>query len=183
MKRFTAVLISVMLLLGICNAESPFSFGNGITMGMTYEQSVSAIGREPDDFNNLNNGYARADYSGVQLSRYTANLVFCFNDLKLASAVYCVPKPENSDYKYLLGVMKSVYGEAELCDTYEAFDAVIHECFPNLESQKFLSAYKWEKVGTDVYAIAYGYRDSDSLKYILILYAAHEACEYDITGF
>lgn len=98
----------------VISETKPFSFRNGISWGMNPQQ-VSAIENIPMKQSSSSEWSVLISESPVQVSRFTADLVYMFKQDALRMITYEFQKKECSslNYQYLTGALCSLYGESK----------------------------------------------------------------------
>ena len=172
MKKIAAVCL-VFTMLALCAFESafsenagtvsgirdllmaekkPFSFRNGITWGMNPQQ-VSLIENVPMDQRSSTEWSVMMTSEPVQVSRFSADLVYMFYQNALRMITYEFQKDCSSlNYQYLTGALCSVYGESK-----EANPVVIKgwmdRIYQNYYQQDLIrNAVEWNaEDGTSIY--------------------------------
>lgn len=126
-NRITVLLLAIMLCIpgsGLCEQETPvfamptatpgqiiFRFRDGIRWNMTPEQ-VKIL--EPEEMSERSrmNWTVMMTKEKVAVSRFTADLLFIFRDSRLQIITYEFQRQTSTtDYRYLTGAIKTVYGE------------------------------------------------------------------------
>ena len=136
----------------VTNEKKPFSFRNGITWGMNPQQ-VSVIENVPMEQYYSNDWSVLITSSPVQVSRFSADLVYIFRQNALRMITYEFHTDCSSlNFQYLTGALCSVYGES-----MEANPAIIKgwmdRVYPNRYKQELIqNGIEWSaEDGTYIY--------------------------------
>jgi len=143
-----------------------FRFRDGIRWGMTPEQ-VKIL--EPEEMNERSrqNWTVMMAKEKVAVSRFTADLLFMFRDSRLQIIAYEFQRQTSTtDYRYLMGAMKSVYGEYSEADPL-IVSTLMDEINPNhYRLDQIEGAVCWRTGdGTAIYQFFYG-NDSFAVMYV-----------------
>ena len=96
----------------VITEKKPFSFRNGISWGMNPQQ-VLAIENIPVEQRSSSEWSVMLSESPVQVSRFTADLVYMFRQGALRMITYEFQKDCSAlNYQYLIGALTSLYGES-----------------------------------------------------------------------
>lgn len=196
-KRTTGFFLAVLVLLACtAAAEIPvqipeqteptatpgqiiFRFRDGIRWGMTPEQVKILEPEEMTERSRLN-WTVMMTREKVAVSRFTADLLFMFRDSRLQIIAYEFQRQASStDFRYLTGALKTVYGEYKAADPL-IINTLMDGINPNhYRLDQIEESICWKTGdGTAVYQFYYG---ADSFA---VLYVSAElgTGQYEING-
>ena len=140
-------------------APNAFRFRDGIRWGMN-KQQVRALETETMTERSMQNWSVMLTDGKVAVSRFTADLVFMFNEDRLMMISYEFPQGTQDSFHYLTGALGSLYGErtdAEPLKIKTLMDAIN----PNrYKTEMITQAYGWTNSdGTCIYQYYYSQTD------------------------
>jgi len=143
-----------------------FRFRDGIRWGMTPEQVKILEPEEMTERSRLN-WTVMMTREKVAVSRFTADLLFMFRDSRLQIIAYEFQRQtSSSDFRYLTGALKTVYGEYTAADPL-IISTLMDGINPNhYRLDRIEEAICWRTGdGTSVYQFFYG-SDSFAVLYV-----------------
>ena len=180
-------IISLLLVLALCLgttalAEERFTFRNGIHLGMTYEEIVSAEGREPDDMYDNILTYGSVNLCGLDGDTYLAYYLDC--DGKLDTAVYCNEDNGIEMNEYMKGAISSVYGQCRSSTAKELSDALqdYYVWFADESDWHIMNVLRWDMGDIYVYYANYSRYESGENSRLVVVYVDSAKCGNNTSG-
>ena len=97
------------------SAVKPFSFRNGVLWGMDSAQVQSTESIQMDE-RSSGEWSVMVSSEPVEVSRFTADLIYMFRDNALQMIAYEFKTCTTLNYQYLTGALSAVYGESQTAD-------------------------------------------------------------------
>ena len=97
------------------SAVKPFSFRNGVLWGMDSAQVQSTESIQMDE-RSSGEWSVMVSSEPVEVSRFTADLIYMFRDNALQMIAYEFQTCTTLNYQYLTGALSAVYGESQTAD-------------------------------------------------------------------
>ena len=140
-------------------APNAFRFRDGIRWGMNTLQ-VKALETEPMTERSMQDWSVMLTDGKVQVSRFTADLVFMFRGDRLLMISYEFQQGSQEDFQYLAGALNSVYGEKNEADPL-TIKALMDAINPNrYRTEMIRQACGWATDdGTTIYLYYYSGND------------------------
>lgn len=118
-------------------APNAFRFREGIRWGMNTQQ-VRALETSPMIERSMQNWSIIKSDGKVDVSRFTADLVFMFYDDRLMMISYEFPQGTSDSFLYLAGALSSLYGEKKEADPMK-IKALMDRINPNLYKAELIT--------------------------------------------